>query len=748
MSSPLTPADTGAQARAAFIAPETRWLDLAEPLPLELGGALPGVRIAYRTWGRLASSRDNAVVVCHALTGSADADRWWTGMFGPGRAFDPEQDFIVCSNILGSCYGTTGPVSRDPASDRPWLGDFPAITVRDMVRAQRELLRGLGVERVRLVVGGSLGGMQVLEWALSYPELVEAIAPIATSARHSAWAIGLSEAQRQAIYADPRWRGGRYDLADPPAAGLSAARQMAMLTYRHKASFEERFGRRLQGADQFAMESYLRYQGRQLVERFDAATYVSLTRAMDTHDVARGRGDFEEVLRSIRAPTLVVSIDSDVLYLPDEQQEIARGIPGARLVRLASKDGHDAFLIDVDWLSEEVATFRGRAPGRRSAIRSPTTAPAAAAAATERQEVSLVVLGAGKVGGALLDQLARQRATLERDYDVALRVVGLADSRRLVLDEAGVDLTRWRERLAAAPELGPFGWPGGEGVLDRLGRAALPVLVDVTAADGMERVYTEAFRRGIHVVAANKRPLAVPLAAHEALFAARRQAHRQYRYETTVGASLPVLDTLSSLVRTGDRVRVVEGSLSGTLGFVTSELMKGFALSVIVRWARELGYTEADARDDLSGRDAARKAIILARQLGLPVSVEEVSVEPLVPLAALPPGDLQGLYEALRGQDEAFSRRCAGLRERGLALRYLARIDLEGERPALTVGPVEVPLSHRAARLQGVEAYVAFTTDRHYDLPLLVQGAGVGGALTAGGLLSEIFEVAVGHGAR
>jgi homoserine O-acetyltransferase/O-succinyltransferase len=747
MSSPLTPADLGAQARAAFIAPETRWLDLAAPLPLELGGALPGVRIAYRTWGKLAPSRDNAVVVCHALTGSADADRWWTGMFGPGRAFDPEQDFVVCSNILGSCYGTTGPVSLDPASGRPWLGEFPAITVRDMVRAQRELLRGLGVERVRLVVGGSLGGMQVLEWALSYPELVEAIVPIATSARHSAWAIGLSEAQRQAIYADPRWRGGRYDLADPPASGLSAARQMAMLMYRHKASFDERFGRRLQGADLFAMESYLRYQGRQLVERFDAATYVVLTRAMDTHDVARGRGDFEEVLRSIRAPALVVSIDSDVLYHPDEQQEIARGIPGARLVRLASKDGHDAFLIDVDWLSEEVATFRGRAPGRRSAIRSPTKA-AAAAAAAERQEVSLLVLGAGKVGGELLDQIARQRATLERDYDVALRVVGLADSHRLLLDEAGVDLARWRERLEAAPEVGPFGWPGGEGVLDRLGRAALPVLVDVTAADGMERVYAEAFRRGIHVVAANKRPLVVPLAEREALFAARRLAHREYRYATTVGASLPVIDTLTGLVRTGDRVRVVEGSLSGTLGFVTSELMKGFALSVVVRWARELGYTEADPRDDLSGRDAARKAIILARQLGLAASVGDVRVEPLVPLEALPPGNLQQLYEALRHQDEALTRRCAGLRERGLALRYLARIDLEGERPSLAVGPVEVPLSHRAAGLHGVEAYVSFTTDRHYELPLLVQGAGVGGALTAGGLLSEIFEVAVGHGAR
>jgi homoserine O-acetyltransferase len=738
------PGDPGAPARAAFVAPETRFLDLPGELPLELGGSLPGVRIAYRTWGRLDADGANCVVVCHALTGSADADRWWTGMFGAGRAFDPERDFVVCSNILGSCYGTTGPTSIDPRTGRAFLGDFPAITVRDMVRAQRAVVDALGVRRVRLVVGGSLGGMQVLEWALLYPDLVDGIVPIATSARHSAWAIGLSEAQRQAVFADPRWKGGRYDLADPPAAGLAAARMMAMCTYRHKASFEERFGRRLQGQDVFAMESYLRYQGAQLVERFDAATYVALTRAMDTHDVARARGDFDEVLRSIRQPTLVVSIDSDVLYLPDEQEVIARGIPGARLVRLASQDGHDAFLIDVDWLSERVAEFRGRTPARRAAIRSPFRGGPAAG----RQEVSLLVLGKGKVGGELLDQIARQRAALERDYDVALSVVGVADRRATLLDEGGVDLERWREALAAAPANGPFGLPGSAAALERLGRLPAPVLVDATAADGMERVYAEAFRHGANVVSANKRPLSVPGVAREALAVARREHHRAYRYETTVGASLPVIDTLASLVRTGDRVHAIEGSISGTLGFVTSEAMKGFPLSLVTRWARELGYTESDPRDDLSGLDAARKAVILARELGLRAEVEDVERQGLVPDELLRQGSLQDLYQALRRADEALMARCAALREKGLVLRYLVSIRMDGERALLRAGPVEVPPGHRSAGLQGVEAYVAFTTDRHYELPLVVQGAGVGGALTAGGLLAEIFALADGHGAR
>lgn len=186
---------------------------------LESGVRLPSVTVAYRTWGRLNARGDNAVLVCHALTGSADVDRWWGALLGPGRAFDPDRDFVVCSNVLGSCYGTTGPASPRPGGASRWGGDFPAVTVRDIVRVQAALLEALGVRRLRLVVGGSLGGMQVLEWALLFPERVDAIAPVAVSARHSAWCIGLSEAQRQAIYADPRWRGGRYPPTTGPRGG-------------------------------------------------------------------------------------------------------------------------------------------------------------------------------------------------------------------------------------------------------------------------------------------------------------------------------------------------------------------------------------------------------------------------------------------------------------------------------------------------------------------------------------------------
>jgi homoserine O-acetyltransferase len=732
--------DRSAQ-RAAFHSPETLYWDHPGPFDLELGGRLERVRVGYRTWGRLAPDGRNAVVVCHALTGTADVDSWWARMFGPGRAFDPDRDFVICANILGSCYGTTGPTSVDPATGEPYRGTFPAITVRDMVRVQKALTDALGVRWIPMVIGGSLGGMQVLEWALLYPERVGSVVFIASTARHSAWAIGLSEAQRQAIFADPRWKGGRYDPLDPPDAGLAAARAMAMCAYRSMPSFEERFSRRQQAEDLFAVESYLRHQGRALVERFDAATYVTLTEAMDCHDVARGRGDFEEVLRSIRQPTLVVSIDSDVLYWPAEQREVARLVPSAKLAVMDSPHGHDAFLIDVDRLSDMVADFRGE---ERAASRADGQA---VDRNFDEHGISLFVLGKGKVGAELLDQLASQRTELERDYGVVLRVVGIADTRGTAFDPAGLDLGAWRPRMQAVDPTGPVDPVNAPALLDRLGALPRPVLVDLTAADRMEEIYEQAFRRGIDVVGSNKRPLVVPQRRFDQLRELRRQHRRHHHFDTTVGASLPVIGTLRRLLRMGDKIRTIDASLSGTLGFVCTELTKGSPLSLAVRWAHNNGYTEADPRDDLTGLDSARKAVILAREMGLRAEVEEVRVTPLFPQEALRPGTLDELYASLRLIDGAMAADLERRRGEGGALRFLAHIAPRSDgRADIQVGPVGVPAGHPAARLSGVEAMVAFTTDRHSDLPLVVQGVGVGGSHTAGAVLAEIFRL-YGQGA-
>jgi len=344
---------------SAPVSKETRLWRPDASFELENGVELTGVQVAYRTWGRLRPDGGNAVLVCHALTGSADADVWWSGLFGPGRALDPERDFIVCSNVLAGCYGTSGPIQPHPEDGEPWGSRFPVVTVRDMVRLQALLLDHLGVGELQLVLGPSLGGMQVLEWAATYPERVRAMAPIGVSGRHSAWCIAIGESQRRAIFLDPDWRDGRYRPDRPPRHGLAVARMMAMCSYRSWENFESRFGRKTQDWDgQFAVSSYLNYQGEKLYRRFDANTYVRLTQAMDSHDLARGRGEYGVVLGRLVMPALVVSVDSDVLYPPLEQAELAELLPAARYEILHTPAGHDGFLIETDALSEMLLGFR------------------------------------------------------------------------------------------------------------------------------------------------------------------------------------------------------------------------------------------------------------------------------------------------------------------------------------------------------------------------------------------------------
>ena len=342
------------------------------PFKLESGVTLSRLDVAYETYGILNSEGTNAVLVCHALTGSAHAGTgcgsdatpgWWDGIIGKGKGLDPDRHFIVCANIPGSCYGTTGPTSVNPGTGSAYRRSFPAITVRDMVRAEHLLLQGLGVRELTTVIGGSLGGMQVLEWAVMFPEMVRTIIPIATAARHSPWCIGLDEAQRLAIMNDPAWRGGEYD--EQPLEGLALARMIAMISYRSKQSFDQRFGREPYPGGgpskpmgvapgipvSFQVESYLRYQGEKLVDRFDANSYLCLTRAMDQHDVGAGRGSAADALGLVRARALCVGVSSDVLYPREEQRAIASLIPGAHYAEIRSAHGHDAFLIEFDQLN-------------------------------------------------------------------------------------------------------------------------------------------------------------------------------------------------------------------------------------------------------------------------------------------------------------------------------------------------------------------------------------------------------------
>ncbi len=369
-----------------------------EPFTFENGRTLPGFTLRYETYGRLNSAGDNAILVCHALSGDHHcagihhlSDRkpgWWNNIIGPGKALDTNHYFVLCSNVLGGCQGSTGPLSIDPARDRPYGIDFPLVTIRDMVRAQERWLRGIGVRQLHAVIGGSMGGMQVLEWGVCFPSFVRKLIAMATTARESAQAIAFNEVGRQAILQDPDWAGGNYPVGGGPRVGLAIARMMAHITYLSDASMARKFGRRTvaertRRADtaalpanstgggggagshafdaKFEVESYLRYQGQSFINRFDANSYLYITRALDDFDLAAGTGSLETAFAAVEAATLVVGFTSDWLFPPEQNRAIVTALlragKRASYAELSTDLGHDSFLLESPQLYDLVRDF-------------------------------------------------------------------------------------------------------------------------------------------------------------------------------------------------------------------------------------------------------------------------------------------------------------------------------------------------------------------------------------------------------
>jgi homoserine O-acetyltransferase/O-succinyltransferase len=326
-----------------------------ESFQLELGGYLPGFQLHYTTLGKLNSTRDNVVWVCHALTGNSDVTAWWPSLFTEEGVFNPEEYFIVCANILGSAYGSTNAFSINPENDKTYFHDFPTLTNRDVVRAFDLLRRSLGIYSVHTLIGGSLGGQQVLEWAIQEPDVFEHIVPIATNAQHSPWGIAFNEAQRMAIAADASWKTNDY-LAG--TEGLKAARAIGMISYRTYDTFQKTQAEQTdETIEDFKAATYQRHQGLKLSKRFNAFSYWALSKMMDSHQVGRDRGGVEAALRKIKARTLVVGIDSDLLFPIHEQLLLADKIYHADIAILQSLYGHDGFLVEFEQLNKSLKNF-------------------------------------------------------------------------------------------------------------------------------------------------------------------------------------------------------------------------------------------------------------------------------------------------------------------------------------------------------------------------------------------------------
>ncbi|MEA2766673.1 MAG: bifunctional aspartokinase / homoserine dehydrogenase 1 [Gemmatimonadaceae bacterium] len=710
-----------------------RRVQLLDRFELESGAVLRDIEQVYFLDGALNEARDNLVVVFHALTGSADAvGDWWRDVAGPDLAIDTNRYAVLCTNLLGSCYGTTGP--SDPAR-RP----FPEVTTRDMARLVGELVQSLHVPSVALAIGGSLGGMVAMEFAATYPALTRNVVVLAAPAQHPASAIAWSHIQRRAI-------------AAAGDEGLEIARMIAMMTYRTAGELAARFGREERVGGGFAVARYLSRQGEKLRARFDSHTYLMLLDAMDSHDVGRGRGGVAHALSPVKGKIIGVGIPGDLLYDPTLDVRSWTEVAGAEYREIESQKGHDGFLLEgaqVSALLRELlggltATedYRpgavGGAAGGRGLLKTSNGARPYAVEPTRSARADVVILGYGRIGRELARQLDGATGR------IGVRVAAVIDRSGFVLDPNGLSGLRL-ESLADSKESGISLADAPSGVRATASEAlasirqlglSRPILVDLTASDTTPEL-EEAITAGMDLVLANKRPLADLRDATRGL-ARHAAAHgRRVLHEATVGAGLPLLDTISKLQESGDEVLAIEGCPSGTLGYLFGEIGRGTPFSTALRAAMVLGYTEPDPREDLSGMDVARKALILAQLLGYEGTLDNVEVVSLVPegLRAVPAAEFLSRLDEL---DSAWRDRVSKAHASGSVLRYRATVTADSVR----VGLVAVDVSSSFATLTGTDNQFAITTKRYRSNPIVITGPGAGVAVTAAGVLNDVLKLA------
>lgn len=525
---------------------------------LESGQHLPGFTLAYKTWGKLNKEKDNVIWVCHALTANADAEDWWPGMIGAEKLYDPAKYFIVCANILGSCYGSTGPLSINPETGKPFYHSFPFLTVRDLVGSLDLLRKHLGIEHIHTLIGGSLGGQQAIEWAVSSPDLAKHLIVVASNAQSSPWGIAFRESQRLAIEADPTWKENRADAA---ANGLKAARSIALLSYRNYITYgQTQKEDNDDKVNDFKATSYQQYQGDKLVKRFNAFSYYTISKIMDSHNVGRGRGGVRQALAGIKAKTLAVGITSDLLFPASESRFTAENVPGAVYEEINSLYGHDGFLIEVPKLTIAIQNFY------QKTMNTP----------------KIGLFGLGCVGQGFYELTHIQTPSVVPHKIVVKSALKnrKADAHRLSFDKEEV-----------------------------LKDDSINLVVEVidNSKDAYE-IVRDSLKAGKNVVSANKKMVVENLPE---LLKLQEKGNVSLLYEAGVCASIPILRTIDSYF-SKEPISAIRGLCNGTSNYILSQVYnKGWDYAKALGEAQKLGFAEADPTLDVESYDALYKLVIL-----------------------------------------------------------------------------------------------------------------------------------------
>ena len=544
----------------------------ALPIKLESGRTLPSFHLAYTTYGEMNAAKDNVVWVFHALTANSDANEWWPGLVGEGKVFDPSKHFILCANMPGSCYGSVGPLDVDAQTGEPYHHDFSFFTIKDMVSAYTRLKEHLGIERIHIGIGGSMGGQQLLEWAITSPELFEYIFPIATNAQHSPWAIAINESQRLSIEVDASWHD-RNEMAG--VEGMKVARSVALLSYRNYITYNAGQQEASNDTfDNFRTATYQRYQGLKLARRFNAFSYYFLSKSMDSHNVGRGRESIEQALQCIRAKTLVIGISTDILFPVVEQQRIADAIPAAQFATIHSDYGHDGFLLEFEKISTLIKDFISPANSGDAKVKA--TIPG-------KQKLIIGLFGFGTVGEGfykVLQQTSSMNATIKK---VCIKNMHKKRSAPISL------FTTNRDELLEDKEIN--------------------VIVEVI--DNSEDAFfiaTTAMKNGKAIVSASKKMIAEHLSE---LVALQLQAGVPFLYESAACASIPVIRNLEEYYD-NDLLECITGIVNGSTNYILTKIFdEGLSFATALQSAQQLGFAESNPDFDVLGIDAVNKLTLL-----------------------------------------------------------------------------------------------------------------------------------------